>query len=152
MTNEALKNKITQWIPEVSFSESGTYLNVDVEPDKLKVLAEKLKDDKETSFNYLFCVTGMDFGEELGVIYFLESTKQRHILSVTVKTPDRENPELDSLDEIWPAAALQEMEIYDLFGIKFKGHPGLRRIFLGEEWKGYPLRKDYVDEVNMIIR
>jgi len=152
MTNDELKSIITNWIPEVTFTEKGSYLNADVSPAQLINLAEKLKTDSATDFDYLFCVTGMDFGEELGVIYQLESTRHRHILSVTVKISNREKPQLDSLYKIWPAAVLQEMEVYDLFGIRFKEHPGLRRIFLGEEWDGYPLRKDYVDEANMIIR
>ncbi len=152
MTNDELKNKIGGWITELTFTENGSYLDVEVAPAQLKELAGKLKNDPDTDFNYLFCVTGMDFGEELGVVYHLESTKHRHILTVTVKIPDRENPQLDSLYKIWPAAELQEMEVYDLFGIRFKEHPNLKRLFLGEEWVGYPLRKDYVDEVNMIIR
>ncbi len=152
MTNDELKNKIGGWLPEVSFGEQGDYLNIEVSPAQLTELAGKLKSDEDTDFNYLFCVTGMDFGETLGVIYHLESTRYRHIITVTVKTAGREKPQLDSLYKIWPAAELQEMEVYDLLGIRFNGHPNLKRLFLGEEWVGYPLRKDYVDEVNMIIR
>jgi NADH:ubiquinone oxidoreductase subunit C len=152
MTNDELKNVISKWVPEVDFTENNTYLNVTVPADKLIELSKHLKENQNTDFNYLFCVTGMDFGQELGVIYHLESTKYRHIISVTVKVNDRENPKIDSLYNTWPASVLQEMEVYDLFGIKFNGHPNLKRLFLGEEWVGYPLRKDYVDEVNMIIR
>jgi NADH:ubiquinone oxidoreductase subunit C len=64
---------------------------------------------------------------------------------------DRENPEIDSVLDLWKAAELFECEIYDLFGIRFRNHPTLRRIFLSEEWKGYPLRKDYIDENNMVL-
>jgi len=152
MTNEEIKNKLSGWYNDLRFTETGTYLNVEVPPKNLKSLAEKLKSDPDCAFNYLFCYTGVDFGEELGVMVHLESTAFRHILVLTAKTSDRENPELDSLHEIWPAAFLQEMEVFDFFGIKFKGHPHLKRLFMGEEWKGYPLRKDYVDNVNMIIR
>jgi len=153
MTNEELKNKLLGWHQDLQFSEEGApYLNVEVPLSLLKPLAAKLKSDPDCAFDYLFCVTGMDFGSELGVVYHLESTTFRHNLVMKVRTADRENPEIDSLNEIWPAAYLNEMEVFDFFGIKFKGHPHLKRLFLTEDWVGYPLRKDYVDNVNMIIR
>jgi NADH:ubiquinone oxidoreductase subunit C len=67
-----------------------------------------------------------------------------------VNLEDRNNPEIDSVVSLWKAAELYECEIYDLFGIRFSGHPTLRRIFLGDDWQGYPLRKDYKDEVNVV--
>ena len=152
MTNEEIKNKLSNWYSDLTFIENGTYLNIEVPENILKPLAEKLRFDTECAFDYMFCHTGVDFGEELGVMIHLESTKYRHIIVLTVKTKDRENPELDSIHDIWPAAFLQEMEVFDFFGIKFKGHPQMKRLFMGEEWVGYPLRKDYVDNANMIIR
>ena len=98
----------------------------------------------------LFCITGIDWGEELGVIYHLESTEFKHAMVVKVKTEDRENPTLDSVCDIWRTAEFHEMEVYDFFGIKFNNHPNLKRFFLTPDWVGWPLRKDYVDEANMI--
>ena len=112
----------------------------------------QLKSNSETNFDYLFCVTGMDWGKELGVIYHLESTTHRHIIVVKVKTEDRENPTLDTVCDIWKTADLHEREVFDFFGIKFNNHPNLKRLFLTDEWEGFPLRKDYVDEINMIIK
>ncbi len=152
MTNEELKNKISGWYGDLQFSEKGTYLSVEVPAKLLKTLAAKLQSEPDCAFNYLFCVTGMDYGNELGVVYHLESTKFRHILVLKVKTADRENPEFDTLTELWPAAYWNEMEVFDFFGIKFTGHPHLKRLFMSEDWVGYPLRKDYVDNVNMITR
>ena len=63
---------------------------------------------------------------------------------------NRETPEIESVYSLWKAADLFEDEIFDLFGIRFLNHPNLRRIFLGNDWPGYPLRKDYKDEINMI--
>ena len=94
----------------------------------------------------------LDWGEDLGVIYHLESTTFRHSIVVKVKTSDRENPTMDSVSDIWYTAELHEMEVYDFFGIKFNNHPNLKRLFLPLEWQGWPLRKDYVDEENMIIK
>jgi NADH:ubiquinone oxidoreductase subunit C len=95
---------------------------------------------------------GIDYGEELGVIYHLESSTKNHMIEMKVKTADRENPNFDTVSDIWPAAYLNEDEVYDFFGIKFNGHKNLRRIFMDENWKGWPLRKDYKDDLNMLTR
>ena len=153
MTNEALQNLISSWIPELEFTEEGSqFLNITVQPENLHKLMSQLKSNTETNFDYLFCVTGMDWGKELGVIYHLESTTHRHIIVVRVKTEDRENPTLDSVSDIWKTADFHEREVFDFFGIKFNNHPNLICLFLTDEWEGFPLRKDYVDEINMIIK
>jgi NADH:ubiquinone oxidoreductase subunit C len=108
--------------------------------------------DRELSFDYLFCLTGVDWGTELGVVYHLESTTHRHNLVVKVMTSDRENPTIDSVQDIWQTANFHEMEVFDFFGIKFNNHPNLKRLFLPKDWTGYPLRKDYDDPINMIIK
>ncbi len=65
---------------------------------------------------------------------------------------DRNNPEIDSVFDIWVGAEYHEREIFDLFGIHFKNHPDLRKIFLDNDWVGFPLRKDYIDEINIVER
>lgn len=136
----------------LEFTEEGSqFLNISVRPEQLRPLMLELKNNTETLFDYLFCLSGVDWGEELGVVYHLESTVHRHIVVVKVKTADRENPTLDSVYNIWATAEFHEREVFDFFGIKFNDHPNLKRLFLTEDWVGYPLRKDYVDEVNMII-
>lgn len=151
MNNNELKAKIGNLVEGLTFpGENPEILHVEVPKDALKELMQKLRD--KHGFDYLFALTGIDFGEELGVTYHLESTKTREMLQITVKTADRENPVLDSIFEIYPAALYNEMEAYDFFGITFKGHPNLKRLFLVEDFIGYPLRKDFTDEVNMLIR
>lgn len=151
MTKEELQNKIQDLIPELSFSTEGSqYLNVSVAPEHLHALMLQLKGDADLHFDYLFCLTGVDWNPELGVIYHLESTVHRHIVVVRVKTADRENPVLDSVCDIWATAEFHEREVFDFFGIHFNNHPNLKRLFMTEDWVGYPLRKDYVDEANMI--
>ena len=153
MTNEALQNLISSWIPELEFTEEGSqYLNVVVQPEQLHQLMLQLKSDVDTHFDYLFCLSGVDWGKELGVVYHLESTTHRHIIVVKVKTEDRENPEFDTVCDIWKTAEFHEREVFDFFGVKFKNHPNLKRLFLTEDWDGFPLRKDYVDEINMVIK
>jgi NADH/F420H2 dehydrogenase subunit C len=153
MTNEALQKLINDWIPELEFSEEESqFLNITVTPENLHQLMSDLKSNKETRFDYLFCLSGVDWQPELGVVYHLESTTHRHIIVVKVKTVDRENPTLDTVCDIWKTAEFHEREVYDFFGIKFNNHPNLKRLFLTEEWEGFPLRKDYEDEINMVIK
>jgi NADH-quinone oxidoreductase subunit C len=153
MTNEALQNLISNWIPELEFSEEGSqFLNILVTPEHLHQLMTDLKTNNETSFDYLFCLSGVDWQPELGVVYHLESTTHRHSIVVKVKTTDRENPTFDSVCDIWKTAEFHEREVFDFFGIKFNNHPNLKRLFLTEEWVGFPLRKDYEDDINMVIK
>lgn len=158
MTNEALQQTILSWfpdaeVPQPQFSEEGSqYLNVSIEANQLHELMQLLKNNPETHFDYLFCLTGVDYGKELGVVYHLESTMHRHILVVKVQTSDRENPIFESVQDLWATANYHEREVFDFFGIKFSNHPNLKRLFLSEDWKGYPLRKDYVDESNMVVK
>lgn len=153
MTNEALQNLISSWNSELEFTEEGSqFLNISVKAANFHQLMSQLKSNSETSFDYLFCVTGIDLGKELGVIYHLESTTYRHIIVVKIKTDDRENPTFDTVSDIWKTADFQEREVFDFFGIKFNNHPNLKRLFLTDEWEGFPLRKDYVDEVNMVVK
>ncbi|MEW7288992.1 NADH-quinone oxidoreductase subunit C [Aquimarina sp. 2304DJ70-9] len=153
MTNEALQELITSWIPEVECTEEGSqFLNITVPSERLHELMSQLRNNAETYFDYLFCLSGVDWGEELGVVYHLESTTHRHIIVVKVKTEDRENPTLDTVSNIWSTAEFHEREVFDFFGIKFNNHPNLQRLFLTDEWDGFPLRKDYVDDINMIIK
>ena len=120
MTNEALQNLISSWIPDLEFSEEESqFLNITVTPENLYQLMSDLKSNKDTSFDYLFCLSGVDWQPELGVVYHLESTTHRHIIVVKVKTTDRENPTLDTVCDIWKTAEFHEREVYDFFGIKF---------------------------------
>ncbi len=153
MTNEQLKNKISPWFENLEFTEEATeFLTLTVPKENLHELAEKLKNDTQTQFDFLFCVTGMDWGEALGVIYHLRSTVHKHEMVVKVTTKNRVAAKIDTVCDIWRTAELHEREIHDLFGIEFNNHPNMEVLILPPNWDGYPLRKDYVDEVNMIIR
>lgn len=151
MDNEQLKNKIISYVPEAEFVSEGTeYLNVTVTPEHLHSLAENLKNNEDTLFDFLFCLTGVDRVTAFEVVYHLESTAHKHIIVLKAKISDRENPAVDTVCDIWKTAEFHEREVYDLLGIKFNNHPDLRRILLEDDWKGYPLRKDYVDEANIV--
>ncbi|PKP44770.1 MAG: NADH-quinone oxidoreductase chain 5 [Bacteroidetes bacterium HGW-Bacteroidetes-13] len=153
MNNEALQNLISSWHPDLTFTEEGSqFLNISVQPEQLHNLMKQLKTNSDTHFDYLFCLTGVDWESALGVVYHLESTTHRHAVVVKVQTEDRENPTFDTVSDIWATAEFHEREVFDFFGIKFNNHPNLKRLFLTEDWDGYPLRKDYVDEINMVVK
>lgn len=132
--------------------EESQFLNILVQPEQLHSLMKQLKSNSETNFDYLYCLSGVDWGAELGIVYHLESTTHRHRIVVKVKTADRENPTFDTVSNIWKTADFHEREVFDFFGVKFNNHPNLKYLFLTEDWEGYPLRKDYVDEINMVIK
>jgi NADH-quinone oxidoreductase subunit C len=136
---------------DLEIKEGKQYLEVTVPPSSLHQLAQQLREKEETQFDFLFCITGVDYGSDLGVVYHLRSTKYDHVVVLKTKTSDREHPLIDSLTDIWQSADFLEREVYDLVGIKFKNHPDLRRLFLDNSW-GFPLRKDYVDDINIVYK
>jgi len=136
---------------DLEIKEGKQFTEVNVPSSKLYQLARQLREKEEAQFDYLFCLTGVDYGVDLGVIYHLRSTIFEHVVVLKTRTSDRENPLLDSVADIWQTADLHEREVYDLLGIKFKNHPDLRRLFLDKSW-GFPLRKDYVDDVNIVTK
>lgn len=146
--------QLKEWVagmePDAVFEENKQYVTVTVAPDRLLTLLKKLKESPETNFDYLFCISGADWNSRLMVIYHLESIAHGHQIAVKTGTDDRENPRLDSVYDLYLGAELHENEIYDMFGITFNGHPNLRRMFMPDDWNGYPLRKDYTDEVNIV--
>ena len=155
MTRGELKNKIISFGIDISFpeeveAEETQFLTLSVNPDHLYQLSKQLKEDTDTSFDYMFCQTGIDWLENMEVVYHLRSTSHGHEVVVRTQITDRENPTVDSVYDLWKTADFHEREIFDLLGIRFNNHPDLRRIFLDDDWEGFPLRKDYVDEINIV--
>ncbi len=118
---------------------------VHIQAADLPGVAEFLHLSPDLAFDWLSCVTGVDYVSEnkMACVYDLYSTRHGHWFAVKAYT-DRANPIVPSVMKIWPAADWHEREIFDLLGVKFPGHTDLRRILLPEDWKGHPLRKDYV--------
>lgn len=125
--------------------------------------AEMLRLHQEQQMDFLECLTGMDWGETtdkdtpdtprgLGVVYHLESTTTGERLVVRTATLDRKNAELPSVSDIWKAADFLEREVYDFYGIVFIGHPDMRRLYLRNDWVGYPMRKDNDPEKDNPLR
>jgi len=123
-----IENKLTVTVPKEHLYETARFLRYDC----LEI------------YDFLFDIVGMDYGVDLGVIYYLSpSNNPDRLLLLKTSTPDREQPELFSVHDLWDSASVYEREVYDFFGIRFINHPDMRRIFLRQDWKGYPLRKDY---------
>ena len=144
--------KITALVPGVRLEEGATP-TLYVEPASLHEAAVALRDHAELQFDFLRSLTGMDWGEEgLGVVYHLESTRLGHQLVMRTATTDREHPELPTVCDVWKAAELNEREVYDYYGVIFINHPDMRRLYLRDDWVGYPLRKDFdeSEELNPI--
>ena len=144
--------KITALVPGVRLEEGATP-TLYVEPASLHEAAVALRDHAELQFDFLRSLTGMDWGEEgLGVVYHLESTRLGHQLVMRTATADREHPELPTVCDVWKAAELNEREVYDYYGVIFINHPDMRRLYLRDDWVGYPLRKDFdeSEELNPI--
>jgi len=151
MDNTQLAATAALLAPGSGIAQGKQFVEITVTPELLVSTATALKQSSETLFDMLVCITGMDWGTELGTVYHLRSTAFNHMIVLKTKVSDRKNPELDSLCSLWPAADFHEREVYDLLGIKFRGHPDLRRLFLDSTW-GYPLRKDYKDDINILGR
>lgn len=145
---------------------------IQVAPMALRQVALFLRDEERFAFDSLLLVAGVDWDGldekgkgkhreihryeedgtvkpletpstgDLGVAYFLESSEYRHRCKLVVRMP-REDPRVESLSSVWSTANWGERETYDFYGIDFVGHPDLRRMFLPEDWEGWPLRKDY---------
>ena len=151
LNREELSKIILEFVPEAEIPE-GTQLTEAIVPaDKLVEIAEKLKTDKRTRFDYMISHTAVDFTTHFMAVYHLDSTEFRHIVVLKVKIEDRENPEVETLSGVYPTSEFFEREVFDLFGIKYKNHPNLKRLFLEDDY-GFPLRKDFHDEINMIER
>ncbi len=149
MNNEELKSALTAVNPNVTFDETSEFMQAFVAPADFRKFMKAIRNNADLEFDFLFCLTCIDWKTNLTMVYHLLSKKHRHQLVVKVKLDDVNNPILETVCDIWKTANFHEREVYDLFGVKFNNHPDLRRILLDDEWEGYPLRKNYVDE-NMI--
>jgi NADH:ubiquinone oxidoreductase subunit C len=150
MTNEELKIKLSEALPSASFEEGGQWLNVHVDSKYWLSFAGSLRNDPALNFDYLFCLTCVDWKTHLTMVYHLESTQHRHVIVVKSKL-DRNQPQIESVSYTWRTADFHEREVYELFGVNFLNHPDLRLLILPEGWEGKsPLRKDFEDPVNMI--
>lgn len=120
-------------------------MSIYVERSSIRDVCDLLRQDADCPFNYLADITCVDwFPSEprFEVIYHLLSLSRKERVRLKVRL-DGSSPALDSVTPVWPAANYFEREVFDLFGVRFAGHPYLRRLLMPEDWEGHPLRKDY---------
>jgi NADH-quinone oxidoreductase subunit C len=115
-----------------------------VNPQQVAVIGRFLRDTPELDLKSLMCLSGVDYGDRLAVVYNLHSFTHGHRFCMKAELPREPGvAELPSVALVWPAAEWHEREAYDMVGIRFSGHPDFRRILLPDDWVGHPLRKDY---------
>lgn len=155
MTNEDLKIKITELLATATFEEGSDpiaigFLTIAVDAKDLLSFAQQIRDNDTLNFNYLTCLTCVDWKTHLTMVYHLTSTKYRHTIVIKVKL-DAKHPEIETVSNIWRTAEFHEREVYEMFGVNFLNHPDLRLLILPDGWEGKnPLRKDFEDPINMI--
>jgi NADH-quinone oxidoreductase subunit C len=121
-----------------------------IDPDRIADVCLELRNNPNTYFDFLSCVTGVDYGIEagrFGVVYHLASIPYKTQLTLKISKENNRNeddlPSFPSVSSVYRTADWHEREQYDMLGIYFEGHPDLRRLLLPDDWEGYPLRKDY---------
>jgi len=149
MTNEAIKEFISAHTPSATYDEAGEWLNIIVDPNELKPLAVMLH-GQAMQMDFLFCLTCVDYKTHLSMVYHLTSSKDRTVNIVIKSNIDRTDPKIETVCDIWRTAEFHEREVFEMFGVQFINHPDLRKLILEEDFKGYPLRKDFEDPINMI--
>jgi NADH-quinone oxidoreductase subunit C len=139
--------KLLAWNPAVveGAKFDRNEITIYVERSLIRDACVLLRDDADCPFNFLADVTCVDwFPSEprFEIVYHLLSIPNKERVRLKVRL-DGSSPALDSVTQVWPAANYFEREVYDLFGVRFAGHPYLRRLLMPEDWEGHPMRKDY---------
>jgi len=116
---------------------------IGVDAARIAEVAAVCKSDPDLDFKSLMSLSGVDDGDNIKVVYHLHSLRHRHKIVLKVTVPKTEAVTF-SVTGVWRGADWFERECYDLFGVRFEGHPDLRRIMLPDDWEGWPLRKEYV--------
>jgi NADH-quinone oxidoreductase subunit C len=134
--------RIRAALPDAELEEAADWVAVDA--PHLVPVATFLRDDPALDCRYPTAITAVDRLNHFELIYYLSSLQRNHMVVLKTRVLDHEAPETPSVVPVWYGASFQEREIYDLMGIRFSGHPSLKRIFLWEGFPGHPLRKDFL--------
>ena len=135
--------RINQAIPGAAVEHNDT--DVWVLPEHIFGTAQLLRDDEAFDFSFLNAVSAVDYVEYFELVYHLLSLRRNCSLVVKSRVFGRDEPMVDSVYHVWKGADLQEREVWDLMGIRFEGHPNMKRVMLWEGFPGHPLRKDFLE-------
>ncbi len=129
-------------------SQKGDYLGLNIDRENLVAVCRFLRD--QLGFDLLSCISGIDMLDHLETVYHVRSTTRGQLIQLKVRI-ESEKPEVDSVVSVWPTANWLERETYDMYGIRFAGHPDLRRMLLDDDFEGYPLLKSF-HQVPMTVK
>jgi NADH-quinone oxidoreductase subunit C len=139
-----LEEKFPEEVVEVVEFRGDT--TIEVKPERIVEIMTALRDGHYTGFKYLSMIAGMDYSPaspRFGVVYNLYSHKHHNRITLKTRLADDLAPAIDSVAQVWSTAIWHEREAFDMMGIRFNGHPDLKRILMPEDWVGHPQRKDY---------
>lgn len=142
LTGTAVAERIRERFPEAVVTANDVW--VEVAAEQVAEVAVFLRDDPALAFEMATDVTAVDWEEYFEVVYHLQSITRNQFITLKVRPQDYADPVVPTLTGVWWGAHLQECEVYDLMGIRFAGHPNLRRLFLWEGFSGFPLRKSFL--------
>lgn len=142
LSGETLARRLQEATPDVviDWDESSVW----VRPDAMGSVANFLHDDPDLDFAFLNAVSAIDFVEYFELVYHVTSLLKEHTGVIRSRVYGREEPTAPSVVNVWKGADFQEREIWDLMGVRFTGHPNMKRIMLWEGFDGHPLRKDFL--------
>jgi len=143
LAGEEIAHRINESSPgsAIRFNETDVWIT----PESLADVARLLKEAPDLDFAFLNAITAVDYVEYFEVVYHLRSLRRNTSLVLKTRCEGRDQPEIPSVVDIWRGADLQEREVWDLMGIRFEGHPNMKRVLLWEGFPGHPLRKDNLD-------
>ncbi len=142
LSGEDLAEKVSATLPDSVEPSADSALWV--KAPRVADVAGFLKSDERLDFNFLNSVSAVDYIDHFEIVYHLTSLNKQHTAIVKTRLNGRDELSLPSVYHLWRGADFQEREIWDLMGIRFEGHPNLKRIMLWEGFEGHPLRKDYL--------
>ncbi len=137
-----ISKQLTERFPEAIVEANEQAILV--KSESLFEIARYLKETPGLEFDYLTMLTAVDYFDYFEVVYRLTSMTKNQAMTMKTRCYGRDNPTVPSVVKLWKGADFQERETYDLLGVKFEGHPNMKRIVLWEGFQGYPLRKDYL--------
>lgn len=135
--------EIVARFPALSLEEKAEEQAILV-PDNKDLLPLMFFLKEEHDFNMVSALTAVDYKEYFEVVYFLLAMKTQRLVCIKLHVADHEEPKVPAVTPLWAGANFFEREVYDMFGIEFKDHPDLRRLFMPDDFVGHPLRKDFV--------
>ena len=147
MVNDSLRVRVNELAAKINgeVEESLGELELTVDGRYILEALTEAKNFADVPCDFLHDLCGMDLEDHLEVVYQLSSLRGPQRLRIVARV-ERENPVINSVTQLWKGSDFLEREAFDMFGLQFRGHPNLKRIYMWDDFEGYPMRKDYVIE------